>query len=111
MRNVYNKGPFRGFEWGKIPPYLKKYGNKKWRRAGKSVIAEEINEKVRFLKSGKKRRKLIWVKITSEINGRTSSGYRRFYSEKSFKSSVSRAHVTRYFMMDKTKRKNDKEIL
>jgi hypothetical protein len=103
MKNIYNKGAFRSYEWGKIPPYLKKYGNKKWRRTEKSEIENQLSETIKFFKQRKKKRKLIWVKITREINGRTDSDYRSYYSEKSFKSSINRAHITRYLI---TKEKN-----
>ncbi|MCA6068670.1 hypothetical protein JI747_015995 [Chryseobacterium sp. RG1] len=51
---MYNKGPFRSYEWGKIPPYLKKYGNKKWRRTEKATIEDQLNETIKFFKSRKK---------------------------------------------------------
>ncbi|KQT25786.1 hypothetical protein ASG22_03505 [Chryseobacterium sp. Leaf405] len=107
MKNLYNKGTFRSFEWGEIGPYLKKHGNKKWRRTEKSAIEDQLRETTKFFKQRKKRRKLIWVKITREINGRTDSEYRSFYSEKSFKSSISRAHITRYFLINNNKNKNE----
>lgn len=106
MKNMYNKGPFRSYEWGKIPPYLKKYGNKKWRRTEKAAIEDQLNETIKFFKNRKKKRKLIWAKITREMKGRTHSDYRSFYSEKSFKSFINRAHVTRYFLI---KNKTDKK--
>lgn len=105
MKNIYNKGPYRIYEYGKISPYLKKYGNKKWRRTEKSAIEDQLSETIKFFKQRKQRRKLIWAKITREINGRTDSEYRSFYSEKSFKSSISRAHVTRYFLINNITRK------
>jgi hypothetical protein len=105
MKNIYNKGTFRSYEWGKIPPYLKKHGNKKWRRTEKSEIEDQLIETVRIFKQRRKRRKLIRAKITREINGRKDSEYRSFYSEKSFKSSISQAHVTRYFLIHKTSKK------
>lgn len=106
MRNIYNKSPYRAGEYGKIPQYLQKYGNKKWRRTEKPEIEDQLSETVKFFKQRKKRRKLIWVKITREINGRTDSDYRSFYTEKSFKSSISRAHITRYILINnKTKKK------
>jgi protease II len=105
MKNIYNKGTFRSYEWGKIPPYLKKHGNKKWRRTEKSEIEDQLSETVRFFKQRRKRQKLIRAKITREINGRIDSEYRSFYSEKSFKSSIGRAHVTRYFLIHKTSKK------
>ncbi|WP_332454037.1 hypothetical protein [Chryseobacterium aquaticum] len=106
MKNIYNKGAFRSFEYGKIGPYLKKHGNKKWRRTKKSEIENQLSETIKFFKQRRNKRKLIWVKITREINGRTDSDYRSFYTEKSFKSSISRAHITRYILINnKTKKK------
>lgn len=47
MKNLYNKGRFRNYEYGKIPPYLKRIGNKKWKRtANTETIA--LNTKVFF---------------------------------------------------------------
>jgi len=97
MKNIYNKSLFRAGEYGKISQYLQKYGNKKWRRTEKSEIKDHLSETIKFFKQRKKRRKLIWVKITREINGRADSDYRSFYSQKSFESSIRRAHITRYF--------------
>lgn len=106
MKNVYNKGTYRSFEYGKIGSYLKRNGNKKWRRTEKSEIEDQLSETTKFFKQRQKRRKLIWVKITREINGTTDSDYKSFYSEKAFKSSINRAHVTRYFLINnKTNKK------
>ncbi|WP_265429661.1 hypothetical protein [Chryseobacterium sp. YIM B08800] len=106
MKNVYNKGTYRSFEYGKIGSYLKRNGNKKWRRTEKSEIEDQLSETTKSFKQRQKRRKLIWVKITREINGTTDSDYKSFYSEKAFKSSINRAHVTRYFLINnKTNKK------
>lgn len=105
MKNLYNKGTFRNSEYGKIGPYLKKLGNKKWRRTEKSEIENQLNETIKIFKQRKKRRKIIWAKVTREIYGRTDSDYRSFYSEKAFKDSINRAYVTRYFLINKTNRK------
>lgn len=105
MRNIYNKGTFRSFEYGKIGPYLKKHGNKKWRSTEKSEIENQLSETIKFFKQRRKKRKLIWVKITKEIYGKTHSDYRSFYSEKAFKDSINRANVTRYFLIHKTNKK------
>jgi hypothetical protein len=102
MKKIYNKGTFRSFEYGKIGPYLKKCGNKKWRRTEKSEIENQLSETIKFFKQRRKKRKLIWVKITKEIYGKTHSDYRSFDSEKAFKDSINRAHVTRYFLIHKT---------
>ncbi|MCX8524236.1 hypothetical protein OF897_09975 [Chryseobacterium formosus] len=105
MKNIYNKGTFRSFEYGKIGPYLKKHGNKKWRRTEKLEIEDQLSETIKFFKQRRKRRKLIWVKITSESYGTTHSDYRSFYSEKAFKDSINRAHIARYFLINKTNKK------
>nr|WP_314494441.1 hypothetical protein [uncultured Chryseobacterium sp.] len=106
MKNIYYKGTFRNFERGKIGSYLKKHGNKKWRRTEKSQIEDHLSETIKFFKQRRKRRKLIWVKITREMHGWTSSDYRSFYSEKSFNDSIKRAYITRYFLIrDKTNKK------
>lgn len=105
MKNTYNKGTFRSFEYGKIGPYLKKHGNKKWRRTEKSEIENQLSETIKFFKQRRKRRKIIWAKITKEAYGKTHSDYRSFYSEKAFKSSINRAHITRYFLINKTNKK------
>lgn len=105
MKNIYNKGTFRSFEYGKIGSYLKKHGNKKWRRTEKSEIENQLSETIKFFKQRKKRRKLIWAKITKEIYGKTHSEYKSFYSEKSFKDSIKRANVKRYFLIHKTNKK------
>lgn len=103
MKNIYNKGTFRSFEYGKIGPYLKRYGNKKWRRTLQAEIEDQLCESIKFRKARRKKQRLIWVKITKEINGRKSSHHKKFYGEKSFRSAVNSPHVIRYFYMtDKT---------
>ncbi|MCW3160011.1 hypothetical protein [Chryseobacterium oryctis] len=104
MKNIYNKGTFRNHEWGKIPSYLKKLGNKKWRRTEVLEIEDQLKEFIRFYKKRKKRRKIIWAKITTEIRGRSSSDYRSFYSEKSFKDSIRRPNITRYYIIKQRKK-------
>lgn len=106
MKNFYNKGTFRSYEWGKIPPYLKKYGNKKWRRTEKSAVQDQLIEEVKFWKTRKKRQKLIWVKITKEINGEKYSDFRKYATEKSFKSAITSPHVIRYFTIHNEQNNN-----
>lgn len=108
MKNNYNKGPFRAHEYGKIPPYLKKYGNKKWRRTATSEIDDQLTEWTKFRKSRKKKRKRIWVKITIEIRGKKHSDYRKFATEKSFKDSIKRAHIISYYTIN-NKKKHSKQ--
>lgn len=103
MKNLYNKGTFRSYEWGKIPPYLKKYGNKKWRRTEKSAVQDQLIEEVKFWKTRKKRQKLIWIKITKEIDGKKYSDFRKYATEKSFKNAINRAYVIKYFKLNNKK--------
>ncbi|WP_261509776.1 hypothetical protein [Chryseobacterium paludis] len=104
MKNIYNKGTFRSYEYGKIGPYLKKYGNKKWRRTIQAEIEDQLCESIRFRKLRRKKQRSIWVKITKEVNGRIRSNHKKFYSERSFRSAVNSPHVIRYFYMTKTKK-------
>ncbi|ASK31939.1 hypothetical protein CEY12_18295 [Chryseobacterium sp. T16E-39] len=103
MKNIYNKGTFRAHEYGKIGPYLKRYGNKKWRRTVQTEIEDQLCELIKFRKSRKRKQRMIWVKITKEINGTKRSHHKKFYTEKSLRSAVNSPHVVRYFYMtDKT---------
>ncbi|MDC8106731.1 hypothetical protein ACNFU2_17730 [Chryseobacterium sp. PTM-20240506] len=105
MKNIYNKGTFRAFEYGKIGTYLKKYGNKKWRRTEQSDIDDQLSESIPLRKVRRQKQELVWVKITKEINGTKYSRYKKFHSERSFRSAVNSPHVIRYFHINnKTKK-------
>lgn len=110
MKNLYNKGSFRNHEYGKLTPYQKKYGNRKWRRTIASEIEDQLRELVRFQKSRKKKQRLIWVKITREIEGRKYSEYKGFYTEKSFRSAVNRSHVISYFFKTHKNKKTNEHL-
>lgn len=102
MRNIYNKGDFRAGEYGKISQDLRKYGNKKWRRTEKADIEDQLCETFKFKKARKRKRKIIWVKITKENNGKKSSEYRGFYSEKEFTNVLKGRSILRYFHAKKS---------
>lgn len=97
MKNIYNKGTFRGHEYGKISPFQKRTGNKKWRRTIPSEIEDQLTEWIKLRKSRKKKRKHIGVKITREINGVKRSDYRKYATESSFRDAIKRAHVITYY--------------
>lgn len=105
MKNRYNKGTFRAYEYGKIGPCLKRYGNKKWRRTEQAEINDQLCEFIKFRKARKKKQRRIWVKITKEINGVKYSRHKKFYGERSFRSAVNSPHVIRYFYMNNTTKK------
>ncbi|QYS87622.1 hypothetical protein JJC03_07375 [Flavobacterium oreochromis] len=44
-RNLYNKGTYRSYEYGKIPPYMKKLGNRKWRSNTQKELEKELSLK------------------------------------------------------------------
>ncbi len=38
MKNSYNKGKYRNYEWAKhLRKFLKRVGNKRWRKEGKKT--------------------------------------------------------------------------
>ncbi|UOU98666.1 hypothetical protein MUU74_01620 [Chryseobacterium daecheongense] len=96
MKNLYNKGPFRNHEYGKLTPYQKKCGNRKWRRTITSEIEDQLLELVKFRKTRIEKRKLIWIKVTKEISGKKLSNYKSFYTEKQFRRTVNDPHIIRY---------------
>ncbi len=75
MKNIYNKCRFRNGEYAKhLRPFLKRIGNKRWRKNQKKQITDELFDFVRFQKDRKQKRIKIWVKITKNENGRKTSG-------------------------------------
>ncbi len=75
MKNNYNKGKYRSFEYAKhLRPFLKASGNRKWRKTATSEIEAVINEsQITKLEEVKcistKQKKLIRVKI-KEVGAR-----------------------------------------
>ncbi|MFK7079415.1 hypothetical protein V3470_13290 [Flavobacterium oreochromis] len=67
-RNLYNKGTYRSYEYGKIPPYMKKLGNRKWRSNTQKELEKELSLKtvacVHLQKKKSKRNQRTNVKIT-----------------------------------------------
>ncbi|MFC4162723.1 hypothetical protein ACFOWU_03600 [Epilithonimonas zeae] len=107
MKNLYNKGKYRSFEYAKhLRPFLKRIGNKKWRKTEKQEIENQLNDFVRFQKARKKKQFKIWVKITTEDNVRKYSEYKNFYSEKSFQDSIKRNSVTHFFILKNKNNEN-----
>ena len=68
LNKSYHKGKYRSGEWSKhLRPYLKRLGNKRWRKDGKNI--DNIEEIVVKHRKKYKSRRLIKVKITKEIYG------------------------------------------
>lgn len=44
LNKTYHKGKYRSGEWAKhLRPYLKRVGNKRWRKDGKDIEITEID--------------------------------------------------------------------
>lgn len=42
LNKIYHKGKFRNGEWAKhLRPFLKKIGNRRWRRTNKKILDHE----------------------------------------------------------------------
>lgn len=103
MKNTYNKGKFRSFEYGKIPPYLKRLGNKKWRSTENTTIEEQLsldqideNIFVGNLKVKKNNKIKIKAKITYKFYGDiTRSEYKKYSSERALQDAIKRNSVIR----------------
>lgn len=101
MKNLYNKGPYRSYEYGKhLPPYLKKLGNRKWRATEETVIEEAValeqndTNAIRNPVIKKKLKKNIKVKIKfKEHNDKISSVYASYRSYKQLEDAIKRNNV------------------
>jgi len=100
LNKTYHKGKYRGGEWGKhIRPYLKRLGNKRFRKAATLLEENELRLFSRHKK--KKGRKTIKVKITFHSLSRKSYSYYRSYRNmKDLRNAVNRPNVLRYFILD-----------
>lgn len=64
----YHKGKYRSGEWAKhLRPYLKRVGNKRWRKDGKKIAADETDNSKHRKKHLTK--KCIKVRITKKFYG------------------------------------------
>lgn len=78
MKTLYNKGRFRSYEYAKhLRPFLKRIGNKKWRKTGKLEIEDQLNDFASFRKARRQKQLVICAKITKERNGRKESVYKK----------------------------------
>jgi len=95
LNKTYHKGKYRSAEWAKhLRPYLKRVGNKRWRKDGKEIeLTETENVKQRKKYSSKKH---IKVRITKRFYGdlkwTTISKYRTL---RDAKNAMNQANVIR----------------
>ncbi|WP_130733903.1 hypothetical protein [Flavobacterium sp. J27] len=101
MKNLYNKGPYRGYERAKhLRPYWKKIANRKWRATEEVVVEEAIAleqndaNAIRNPVIKKKPKKSIKVKIKfKEHNDKISSVYTSYRSYKQLNDAIKRNNV------------------
>ncbi len=100
LNKTYHKGKYRGGEWAKhLRPYLKRLGNKRFRKVAASLESDEFD---RFIKSKRKKgRKKIKVKITQRIYGDSKSSYYKSYrTMKDLNNAIKRPNVISYLILD-----------
>ena len=98
MKNIYNKGKYRDGEWAKhLRPYLKRIGNKRWRRTSSTIAVNEYDAAISEIispRTKKRIRKLIEVKFRiRSIGDRTYSYKQKYHSLRSAKDAMKRGNV------------------
>ncbi len=100
LNKTYHKGKFRSGEWAKhLRPYLKRLGNKRFRKTSPTM---EYDEFERFAKAKKKqKRKRIRAKITSRFYGDNKISYYKSYrTMKDLDNAVKRPNVITYTILN-----------
>ena len=100
MTNIYNKGVYRGGEWAKhLRPYLKKVGNRRWRRTAFNLERTDLEQleispnKTKTIKGSKN---TIKVKFTiKSIGDRTVSYKAKYKTLRSAQDAIKRNNVLR----------------
>lgn len=98
MKNLYNKGKYRGYEYGKIPKSMKRHGNKLWRHNQDSIINELLFDNQLIQNSGSRYRKKLSKKILLKITlksyrNRKVSYYKKYKLERDVHDTLKRLHV------------------
>lgn len=101
MKNLYNKGPYRRYEYAKhLSSFSKKLGNRKWRATVDAVVQEAIAleqndiNAIRNPTIKKKPKKNIEVKIKYKgYNDQISSVYTSYSSYKQLEDAIRRNNV------------------
>ncbi|WP_118974177.1 hypothetical protein [Taibaiella koreensis] len=104
MEHIYHKGKYKGERWKHLRPYLKRVGNKAWRRDAVLQIAEELDwDKLAVAPKRKRKRKpKIRLKITMcSARGFRHSYYRSYSSEKAAEDAMRRNTVERVFIFER----------
>jgi len=100
LNGIYHKGRYRSGEWAKhLRPYLKRIGNKRWRKTGKDLETEGIPAIARKRRSTIKP---VVVKITYQVNDeRKYSRYGKYRNMRDAQNAVQKPHVVHYTFLKK----------
>lgn len=82
MEHLYHKGKYRSREWCKhLRPFLKRTGNKRWRKDARLEIATSLDETALAVKGPEtQRRSKTRIRVRFTIrDGRFTHTYNRFY--------------------------------
>lgn len=104
MTQIYHEGKYRSGEWCKhLRPYLKRLGNKRWRKDAAVDIADELDEDhLVVVREKRKKNKPVKVKITrTSFGGFTSSYTEKYGTLKAAEQAIKRHKVTGVFFYDK----------
>jgi len=98
MKRTYNKGKFRSGEWEKhLRPFLKRIGNKRWRKTSKNIALEEF---VKFKKNKFSLQKdFIKVKITTLSYDSEFSYTKKYRNLRDLNNAINRNCVLRYMIL------------
>lgn len=104
MAQTYHKGKYRSGEWCKhLRPYLKRVGNKRWRKDVAADIADELHEdRLAVAREKRKKNKPVKVKTT----GRSFAGFicsytKKYATLKAAEQAIKGHEVTGVFFYDK----------
>ncbi len=99
MTKIYNKGYFRCREWAKhLRPFLKKQGNRRWRKYAEDEINHELYDSVKTAGITKQRQRSKVVKVKFVIRGFGETTYRfssKYRTLKAAKDAISRNNVVK----------------
>lgn len=99
LNKTYHKGKFRCGEWSKhLRPYLKRQGNKRFRKSALEFFDEEL---LMIPRRGKSNEKKIRVKITREHpTGWKSSSISKYRTLRDVENAMKANHVIRAIILD-----------
>jgi len=104
LNKTYHKGKYRGGEWAKhLRPYLKRLGNKRFRKVAAILEEREYEEFKRSTR--KKSKKIIKAKITTKLfSDKKHSYYKSYRTMRDFENAIKRPSVIQYSIINNTEK-------